>query len=87
MRKIRVEAFLSIPLNPSTAELERLLTELTQEYQDKIEIIVYQDRNKLYEKYNLSALPALIIGDLIRFIGFCPDKESIIAALDESSLD
>jgi hypothetical protein len=87
MSKVRIEVFMSAPPNPGSASLKQLLKEIEQEYEDKIEIIVYPDRHELYGEYNLNVLPALIIGELIKFVGFCPDKESVITGLKESGLD
>lgn len=87
MSKIIIEAFLPVPPGSGGAGLKRLLKETEKEYGDKVEIIVYEERNELYEEYNLSALPALIVGDLVRFIGVCPDKESMTTALKETGAD
>jgi len=87
MSRIEIEAFTSVPPDPNSAKLEQLIKEIAQEFANKIEIVVYPDSGKLFEERNLSASPALIVNELIRFIGFCPDKESVIIALKESGLD
>ena len=87
MNKIKVEAFLSVPACSGGVSLMRLLKEIEQEYGDRVEIVVNRGRNELYEQRNLSAAPALIVGDLVRFMGVCPDKESLVAALKEAGLD
>ena len=35
----------------------------------------------------LSSAPAIIVGDLVRFIGVCPTKEGLIGALREAGLE
>jgi hypothetical protein len=87
MNKIKIEAFLSVPACSGRVSLMRLLGEIEKDYGDKVEISVNKGRNELFEKNNLSSAPALIIGDLVRFMGVCPDKESIISALKECGLD
>ncbi|MBN1189448.1 MAG: thioredoxin family protein [Dehalococcoidales bacterium] len=87
MSKIKIEAFLSVPACSGGVSLMRLLREIEQEYGDKVEITINKGRNDLFEKNNLSSAPALIIGELVRFMGVCPDKESLVAALKESGLD
>jgi hypothetical protein len=87
MIRIEIEAFTSFPPDPNSAKLERLLKEIALEFENKVEIVVYPETSELFEERNLNASPALIIGELIKFIGFCPDKESMIIALKESGLD
>jgi hypothetical protein len=87
MSKIKIEAFFSSPPEPNDDNLLHLLNEIGQEYADKVETLFYSDRNDLYEEYNINALPALVIEELMKFVGFCPDKESVIMALQESGLD
>ena len=87
MSQIRIEAFLSEQPNPAGNSLRQLVKEIGQEYGDKVEIIVHKGRDKSYEEFNLSALPALLIGDFIRFIGVCPDKGTLVCALRESGLE
>jgi hypothetical protein len=87
MSKIKVEAFLSVPACSGGASLVRLLDEIAQEYGDKVEITVNKGQNELFEKNNLSSAPALIVGELVRFMGVCPDKESLLAALKEVGME
>ena len=87
MNKVKIEAFLSVPTCSGGINLTRLLNEIQQEFGDKVEIITYQGRNELFEKYNLTTAPALIVGELVRIMGLCPSKESLIAALREVGLE
>lgn len=85
--KITVEVFLSVPACSGGMSLMRLMKEIESEYGDQLDIQVYHGRNELYDKYNLTAAPAVVVGDLVRMMGVCPDKESMIAALKECGLD
>ena len=87
MNKVKIEAFLSVPTCSGGISLTRLLNEIQQELGDKVEIVTYQGRNELFEKYNLTAAPALIIGGLVRIMGLCPSKESLISAMKEAGLE
>lgn len=87
MNKVKVEAFLSVPTCSGGISLIRLLSEIQQEFGDKVEIITYKGRNELFEKYNLTTAPALIIGGLVRIMGLSPSKESLISALKEAGLE
>ena len=50
-------------------------------------MITYKGRHELFEKYNLTAAPALVIGELVRTMGVCPSKESLLSALKEAGLE
>jgi hypothetical protein len=87
MNKVKVESFLSVPTCSGGVNLTRLLNKIEQEFGDKVEIAAYKGRNELFEKYNLTVAPALIVGGLVRIIGLCPSKESLISALKEAGLE
>ena len=87
MNKVKIEAFLSVPTCSGGISLTRLLKEIEDEFGDKVEITTYRGRHELYEKYNLTAAPAVVIGELVRIMGVCPSKESLISALREAGLE
>ena len=71
MNKVKIEAFLSIPTCSGGVSLSKLLEEIGEEFGDKVEIITYKGRNELFEKYNLTAAPAVVVGELVRIMGVC----------------
>jgi hypothetical protein len=87
MSKVKVEAFLSIPTCSGGVSLTKLLKEIEQEYGDKVEVVIYKGRNELFEKYGLTAAPAVVVGGLVRIMGVCPSKESLVSALREAGLE
>ena len=87
MSKVKVEAFLSVPTCSGGVSLTKLLKEIEQEYGDKVEIVTCKGRNELFENYNLTAAPAVVIGELVRIMGVCPSKESLVSALREAGLE
>ena len=87
MSEVKIEAFLSVPACSGGVSLSKLLKEIEDEFGDKVEVIIYRGRHELYEKYNLTAAPAVVVGELVRIMGVCPSKESLIAALREAGLD
>jgi len=87
MNKVKIEAFLSIPTCSGGISLSRLLKEIQDEFGDRVEVITYKGRNEVFERYNLTTAPALVIGDLVRIMGVCPSKESLISALKEVGLE
>lgn len=86
MSKVKVEAFYSTSNDSSDVSLSRLLEEIKQEFGDKVEIISYKGKNALFDDYHLTANPAVVIEEMIKIIGFCPSKETIVSALKESGL-
>ena len=87
MNRVKIEAFLSVPTCSGGVNLTRLLNEIQQEYGDKVDIVTYKGRNELFDKYNLTTAPALIVGGLVKIMGLSPSKESLISALKEAGLE
>jgi len=87
MDRVRIEAFLSMTTCSNSASLTELLKEIQEEFGEKVEIITFQGRNEIFDKYNLTALPAVVIGEIVKIMGFCPSKESLISALREMGLE
>ena len=87
MNKIKIETFLSVPTCSGGVNLTKLLKEIEDEFGSKVEIIIYRGRHELFGKYNLTAAPAIVVGELVRIMGVCPSKESLISALKEAGLE
>ncbi len=87
MNKVKIEVFLSIPTCSGGISLSRLLKEIQDEFGDRVEVITYKGRNEVFERYNLTTAPALVIGDLVSIMGVCPSKESLMSALKEVGLE
>jgi len=87
MSKVKLEAFFSTSNDSNDECLSRLLEEIKQECGDDIEIISYKSQNELFDEYHLTATPAVVIEEMIKIMGFCPSKETIVLALRESGLE
>ena len=87
MSKVKIEAFLSVPTCSGGVSLSRLLREIEEEFGDKVEIVTYQGHNELFEEYNLTAAPAVVIEEMVKIMGVCPSKESLVSALREAGLE
>lgn len=87
MDRIKMEAFLSAPPCSNSMSLSRLLKEIQEEFGEQVEIITYQGNNELFHQYHLTALPAVVLGEMIKIMGFCPSKESIISGLKELGME
>jgi hypothetical protein len=87
MDRVRIEAFLSKSTCSNSANLNKLLKEIQEEFGEKVEIVTYQGQNEIFDQYNLTALPAVVVEGLVKIVGFCPSKESLISALKEVGLE
>lgn len=87
MSKVKIEAFVSISTYSGGVTLSKLLKEIEGEFGDKVEIVVYKGRNELFEEYNLTAAPAVVVGEMIKIMGVCPSKETLVSALREAGLE
>ena len=63
-----------------------MIEDAQKQYGDQMDVVYHQGRDARYEELRLSSAPAIIIGDLVRFIGLCPTKEGLIGALREAGL-
>jgi hypothetical protein len=86
MSKVKIEAFLSVPPCSGGIALTRLLEEIKNEFAEKVELHFYRGPNPRAEELKLSSTPALVIGDLVRIMGVCPDRETVVAALRECGI-
>ena len=87
MSKVKIEAFFSTSNDSKDVGLSKLLREIAQEFGDKVEIATYKGQNELFNEYCLTATPAVVIEEMIKIMGFCPSKETLIHALRESGLE
>jgi hypothetical protein len=87
VNKLKIEAFFSTSNNANDACLARLLEEIKSEFGDSVEIATYRGPNELFEAYSLTATPAVVIEEMIKIIGFCPSKETLVNALRESGME
>ena len=43
--------------------------------------------DKEWEEYAIGNAPALVVGDLVKFVGLAPSKESLVGALREAGME
>ena len=87
MDPIKVEVFLSVPACSGGVAVRRLIEDVQKQYGGHMDVVYHQGRDARYEELKLSSAPAIIVGDLVRFIGLCPTKEGLIGALREAGLE
>jgi hypothetical protein len=87
MSKIRIEAFVSIPPCSGGVAVKRLLREIESNYGDQVDIVFHTGPgDPEWEQYAINNAPALVIGDLVKFVGLAPSRESFVGALREAGL-
>ena len=87
MSKIIIEAFVSIPPCSGGVAVKRLLKAIESDYGDQVEIVFHTGPgDPEWEQYAINNAPALVIGDLVKFVGLAPSKESLVGALHEAGL-
>ena len=88
MSKVRIEAFVSVPPCSGGVAVKRLLKEIEAEFGDRIEIVFHTGPgDKEWEGYAIGNAPAMVVGDLVKFVGLAPSKESLVGALREAGLE
>ena len=88
MSKVRIEAFVSVPPCSGGVAVKRLLKEVEAEYGDKVEVVYHTGPgDPEWDEYAINNAPALVVGDLVKFVGLAPSKESLVGALREAGME
>jgi len=90
MSKIRIEAFVSIPPCSGGVAVKRLLKEIEAEFRGRGQVeIVYHigPGDTEWDEYAIGNAPAMVIGELVKFVGLAPSKDSLVGALREAGLE
>jgi hypothetical protein len=87
MSKVRIEAFVSVPPCSGGVAVKRLLKAIEAEYGEQVEVVVHTGPgDPEWEAYAIDNAPALVVGDLVKFVGLAPSKESLVGALREAGM-
>ena len=88
MSEVAIHAFLSVPPCSGGVLVKRLLNEIQSEVGDRVAVTVHTGRGgPEWEAYNIDNAPAMVVGDLVKFVGLAPSKESLVGALREAGLE
>jgi hypothetical protein len=88
MSQVRIEAFVSIPPCSGGVAVKRLLKEIQTEFGDQVEVVFHTGPgDPEWEEYAIGNAPALVVGDLVKFVGLAPSKESLVGALREAGIE
>jgi hypothetical protein len=64
-----------------------MLQEIESEYGERVEILFHTGPgDPEWQTYAINNAPALVVGDLVKFVGLAPSKESLVGALYEAGL-
>jgi hypothetical protein len=88
MSTVRIEAFVSVPPCSGGVAVKRLLKSIEAEYGEQVEIVFHTGPgDPEWEEYAINNAPALVVGDLVKFVGLAPSKESLVGALREAGME
>ena len=87
MAEVKIEAFVSVPPCSGGVVVKRLLERVEDEFGDRVEVAIHPGRSEKMKEYNIDNAPALVVGDLVKFVGLAPSYESLVGALREAGLE
>jgi predicted DsbA family dithiol-disulfide isomerase len=87
MSQVKIEAFLSVPPCSGGVLVKRLLQRAQAEFGDRIQVSVHTGHSEAWEQNRINNAPALVVGDLVKFVGLAPSYESLVGALREAGLE
>ena len=88
MSQVKIEAFVSIPPCSGGVAVKRLLAEVEAEFGDQVDIVFHTGPgDPEWEAYAITNAPALVVGDLVKFVGLAPSKASFVGALREAGME
>ncbi|MFO7743712.1 MAG: hypothetical protein R6X31_15545 [Anaerolineae bacterium] len=87
MSQLTIEAFVSIPPCSGGVAVKRLLRDIEDEFGDQVTINFHTGPgDSEWEEYAIGNAPALVVGELVKFVGLAPSHESLVGALREAGL-
>jgi hypothetical protein len=88
MSQVRIEAFVSIPPCSGGVAVKRLLKEIESEFGQQVEVVFHTGPgDPEWDEYAINNAPALVVGDLVKFVGLAPSKDSLVGALREAGME
>jgi len=87
MSQVTIEAFVSIPPCSGGVAVKRLLKRAERDFGDQVQVRIHTGRCPEMEDLHITNAPALVIGDLVKFVGLAPSYESLVGALREAGLE
>jgi len=68
--------------------VKRLLKEIEADYGEQVEIVYHTGPgDPEWDEYAITNAPAMVVGDLVKFVGLAPSKDSLVGALREAGME
>jgi|GEM_PF-2538079 len=87
MEKVKIIATFRQPDDPSLQAFKVLVREIEQELGETVELDIRISNPEACLEDKTSLLPAVFVGDFVKFCGILPDRESLLKAIKESGLE
>lgn len=87
MPQVTIEAFLSVPPCSGGIAVRRLLKRVEQDFGERVCVVTHVGRDPRWDECAINNAPALVVGDLVKFVGLAPDYECLVGALREAGLE
>lgn len=87
MERVKIIATFRQPDDPSLQAFKMLVREIEQELGETIELNIRTTSPGACTEDKPSLLPAVFVGDFVKFCGILPDRESLLRAIRESGLE
>ena len=87
MEKVKIIATFRQPDDPSLQAFKVLVREIEQELGETVELDIRIPNPEACLEDKTSLLPAVFVGDFVKFCGILPDRESLLKAIKESGLE
>ncbi|KAF5435264.1 Thioredoxin domain-containing protein [Candidatus Methanophagaceae archaeon] len=84
--KKKLETFTAVPPCPGCTKLLELADRIKGNYGNELEVVKHIGLCAEFDKYGLTVVPAVVIGERILIMGVCPSEKTIKAALWEIGL-
>jgi len=87
MERVKIIATFRQPDDPSLQAFKVLVREIEQELGETVELDIRIPNPEACLEDKTSLLPAVFVGDFVKFCGILPDRESLLKAIKESGLE
>jgi hypothetical protein len=68
--------------------VKRLLKEVEADFGDQVDVVFHTGPgDPEWDEYAINNAPALVVGDLVKFVGLAPSKDSLVGALREAGME
>ena len=85
---LQIKVFGTTPPCANCLRAEKQARAAAAAFGDQVEVVVHTGPgDPEWEQYAINNAPALVVGDLVKFVGLAPSKASLIGALREAGME